>query len=126
MPRKARLAPGGWVYHAINRRIRIFGCDGDCRAFLQAMNDALKIVPMRILGWCLMPNHWHLVLWPNQVNRELEPKQAEQVRLSIERSRPCGQGQWLDQAVKSLNLSHPLRPPTRPKNLAGEEDSTTT
>jgi hypothetical protein len=106
--------------------MRLFGCDGDCRAFLQAMNDALKIVPMRILGWCLMPNHWHLVPWPELVSRELEPKQAEPVRLSLERRRPRGQGQWLDQAVKSLNLSPTLRPPGRPKNLAGEEDSTTT
>jgi len=55
--------------------------------------------------------------WPDLVNRELEPKQAEQVRLSIERSRPCAQGQWLDQAAKSLNLSHTLRPPICPKNL---------
>ena len=38
--------------------------DGDYRAFLQAMGDALRVVPMRILGWCLMPNHWHLALWP--------------------------------------------------------------
>ena len=64
--------------------------------------------------------------WPELVNRELEPKQPEPVRLSLERSRPCGQGQWLDQAVKRLNLSHTLRPPGRPKNLAREKDSTTT
>ncbi|MCY2955008.1 MAG: hypothetical protein NTU53_24025 [Planctomycetota bacterium] len=64
--------------------------------------------------------------WPNLVNRELEPKQAEQFRLSLERSRPRGQGQWLDQPAKSLDLSPTLRPPARPKNLAGEHDSTTT
>jgi len=23
-------------------------------------------VPMRVLGWCLMPNHFHLVLWPHE------------------------------------------------------------
>src|SRR5205814_671243 len=22
--------------------------------------------PIRILGYCLMPNHWHLVLWPRE------------------------------------------------------------
>ena len=21
---------------------------------------------MRVLGWCVMPNHWHLVLWPDK------------------------------------------------------------
>ena len=20
---------------------------------------------MRLFAWCLMPNHWHLVLWPH-------------------------------------------------------------
>ena len=67
MGRKARAAVGGWAYHVINRgnrRMRVFGHDGDYRAFLQAMADGLQVVPMRILGWCLMPNHWHLVLWP--------------------------------------------------------------
>jgi putative transposase len=28
------------------------------------MEESLKFVPMRILGYCLMPNHWHLVLYP--------------------------------------------------------------
>ena len=68
MPRKARVAPGGWAYHIINRgnrRARIFASDGDYSAFMKAMADALDVVPMRILAWCLMPNHWHLVLWPN-------------------------------------------------------------
>jgi len=21
---------------------------------------------MRVLGWCLLPNHWHLALWPRK------------------------------------------------------------
>ena len=69
MPRKARVAPGGWAYHVINRgnrRMRIFATDGDYHAFMKAMADALEQAPMRILGWCLMPNHWHLVLWPRR------------------------------------------------------------
>jgi putative transposase len=26
------------------------------------LGDARKQVPMRVLAFCLMPNHWHLVL----------------------------------------------------------------
>lgn len=28
------------------------------------MRRAAARVPMRLLAYCLMPNHWHLVLWP--------------------------------------------------------------
>ena len=30
------------------------------------MIESLLIVSMRILAYCLMPNHWHFVLWPAQ------------------------------------------------------------
>jgi putative transposase len=73
MPRQARHAPGGLVYHVLNRangRLRLFKKDQDYLAFEQVMIDAHAQVPIRILGWCLMPNHWHLVLWP-QANGQL-------------------------------------------------------
>jgi len=44
--------------------MRIFHRPGDYVAFLETMQHTLKVQPMRILGWCLMPNHWHMVLWP--------------------------------------------------------------
>jgi putative transposase len=28
------------------------------------LTDAHRRLPMRVLGYCLMPNHFHLVLWP--------------------------------------------------------------
>jgi putative transposase len=62
-----RKAAGGVVYHAINRgngRARIFHKPGDFDAFLNLLRDGERIVPMRLLGFCLMPNHWHVVLWP--------------------------------------------------------------
>jgi putative transposase len=30
------------------------------------MAEVQERIPMRILAWCLMPNHWHLLLWPQQ------------------------------------------------------------
>jgi putative transposase len=67
MPRTARVAPGGYVFHVLNRgneRRTIFEADGDYLAFLRVMGETLERSPMRICAWCLMPNHWHLVLWP--------------------------------------------------------------
>jgi len=36
----------------------------DYQALVRLMQDACERLPMRILGYCLMPNHFHLVLWP--------------------------------------------------------------
>ena len=33
------------------------------RAFLEIVKESLNFVPMRILAYCVMPNHWHLVLY---------------------------------------------------------------
>ena len=70
MPRKPRNSLGGVVYHALNRangRRRIFRTDGDYLAFFKALAEARAAVPgVRVLAWCVMPNHWHLVLWPRR------------------------------------------------------------
>lgn len=67
MPRQARHAPGGYVYHVLNRavaRLPLLQKDGDYEAFLHVLDEARAKHPIRILSYCLMPNHWHLVLWP--------------------------------------------------------------
>src|SRR5262249_53973057 len=69
MPRRARNAPGGLVYHVLNRavaRLPLFQKDGDYAAFERVLAKALHEHPMRLLAYCLMPNHCHLVLWPQQ------------------------------------------------------------
>jgi len=68
MPRRARQAPGGLVYHVLNRavgRMKIFTKDADYHAFERVLAQAHERTPtMRILSYTLMPNHWHFVLWP--------------------------------------------------------------
>lgn len=67
MPRPLRTAPGGFVYHVLNRangKRRIFEHDRDYQAFERVLAEVQERVPMRILAWCVMPNHWHLLLWP--------------------------------------------------------------
>ncbi len=69
MPRPLRTAPGGFIYHVLNRangKRRIFHEYGDYRAFERVLAEVQERVPMRVLAWCIMPNHWHLVLWPRQ------------------------------------------------------------
>ena len=68
MGRPRRVTAGGIVYHVLNRanrRARIFHKPGDYEAFLAILEEGLTRVPCRVLSLCLMPNHWHLVLWPH-------------------------------------------------------------
>jgi len=67
MPRTARASVGNMCYHVINRgnaRQTVFHKDEDYLAFLKLLADANERLPMRLLAHCLMPNHFHLVLWP--------------------------------------------------------------
>ena len=68
MPRTARAALGNWAYHVLNRgngRADVFHKEEDYAAFAALFAPACERLRMRILGWCLMPNHFHLVLWPH-------------------------------------------------------------
>jgi putative transposase len=47
-----------------NGRANVFLKDSDYRAFTDLIVRACHRIPMRILAHCLMPNHFHLVLWP--------------------------------------------------------------
>src|SRR4029434_6597600 len=67
MPRKPRNAVGGLVYHVLNRgcgRMELFRRQEDYVAFEKVLAEALERFDMRLLAYCIMPNHWHLVLWP--------------------------------------------------------------
>lgn len=69
MPRTRRAAPGGYVYHVLNRgvgRMRLFTKPRDYEAFLEILDETLAKIPLRICGFCLMPNHWHFVVWPER------------------------------------------------------------
>ena len=55
------------VYHVLNRgvgRMRLFHTDADYAAWERVILETLPLAPMRICAYCWMPNHWHLVLWP--------------------------------------------------------------
>lgn len=69
MPRIARAQPGGYVFHVINRgnaRMAIFDDDADYAAFEHILAESIGKNNMRLISYCLMPNHWHLVLRPHE------------------------------------------------------------
>lgn len=69
MSRRSRNPPGGFVYHILNRANRretLFDSAGDYCALLRVVRETLLSYPMRILEYCLMPNHWHFMMWPQE------------------------------------------------------------
>jgi putative transposase len=44
----------------------IFESAADYAAFLQVLEEAVERTQMRLLAYCVMPNHWHLVVWPRE------------------------------------------------------------
>ena len=67
MPRRPRGATGQFTFHVINRAVEglvLFEDSEDFRCFLSILVAGMKLFPVRMLAYCLMPNHWHLVVWP--------------------------------------------------------------
>lgn len=71
MSRIPRVDVAGEIYHVINRanaRLPIFFKEEDYKLFEAILIEAQKKVDVGILAYCLMPNHFHLVLQPRQDN----------------------------------------------------------
>jgi putative transposase len=67
MSRPLRAAKGGLVYHTLNRgntNLEIFSTADDYAAFERTLAEAVERERMRLLAYCLMPTHFHLLLWP--------------------------------------------------------------
>ena len=67
MPRGARDALGGYCYHVLNRgngRRRVFHKEADFAAFGKLLREAGERIDVRLLAYCLLSNHFHLLVWP--------------------------------------------------------------
>jgi putative transposase len=67
MARHRRVTYGGVLYHVCNRGSRkgaIFTAPEEYSAFERVLAYGRERRNMRIVSYCLMVNHWHLLLWP--------------------------------------------------------------
>jgi REP-associated tyrosine transposase len=67
MPRRARSSVETCYCHVINRaagRLPLFTRPRDYRAFLDILRDGLVMHPVPLIAYCVMSNHWHLVVGP--------------------------------------------------------------
>jgi putative transposase len=73
MARSPRIDIKENYYHLLNRanaRLKIFFTEEDFEMFEQVLEDAWEIFQMKIIVYCVMPNHFHLVV-KTQNNGEL-------------------------------------------------------
>src|SRR5215469_18507550 len=71
MARKLRVEYEGAIYHVMNRGDRrepIFREDKDRLLFLETLEQACHKTDWRAHAWCLMPNHFHLVIETPKAN----------------------------------------------------------
>ena len=69
MARRARNPVDGGIYHLLNRgncRMDLFTKAGDFQSFLKLLEQGRQRHSVRIFGYCLMDNHWHLVVSPSR------------------------------------------------------------
>ena len=65
MARKLRIEYPGAIYHVMNRgdrREAIFKDDKDRHCFMETLGEACGKTHWPVHAWCLMPNHFHLVI----------------------------------------------------------------
>ena len=69
MPRGRRLLVAGGYYHVINRgndRSVVFHDPAEYRSFLGLIAAAQERIRLQLLAFCLMPNHFHMVVSPHE------------------------------------------------------------
>jgi putative transposase len=69
MPRTARQLVDGGIYHLINRgngQQQVFHKDRDYQAFTELLAEMNDCYAIELLAWCLMTNHYHLVVRPHK------------------------------------------------------------
>ncbi|MHB1158252.1 MAG: transposase [Phycisphaerales bacterium] len=108
MARNARQQPGGVVFHVLNRgneRREIFADDADYAAFMRVMAQAMQQHSMTLLAYCLMPDHWHLVLRPRRdgdMGRFMQRLTVTHVRRWREHHHAVGLGHLYQGSYKSF------------------------
>jgi REP-associated tyrosine transposase len=69
MPRRSSAGRAGVVFHVMNRATQgqlLFRDHSEYLASHYLLARALVQRPIRLLGYCFMPNHVHMLVWPSR------------------------------------------------------------
>src|SRR5882757_9477442 len=131
MARPIRVEFEGAVYHVTargNERRRIYRSDGDRTRFLETLAETVKEHGLRVHGYCLMPNHYHLLVETPRGNLSraigwLQTTYTIRFNHRYRRSGHLLQGRFKAQLVEANNYAMELLRyvhlnPVRPRNKA--------
>jgi len=112
MARQPRIDLGDYVYHVINRanrRAQLFHSDADYADFEYLLNEVRETHDMRILAYIIMPNHWHLLLYPKKdgdLGKALHWLTTSHVRRHHTRKETIGYGHLYQGTYKSFMVQN--------------------
>ena len=92
--RKLPYIPGElqFITSSIYRRTPLFGSERCCRCFVDALADVRKSTGFLLIGWVLMPEHFHLLLKPESAEATSRIMQRLKSRAATRFSDRNGQG----------------------------------
>jgi putative transposase len=123
MPRLARIVIPGVAHHVTqrgNRRQDIFFGEADYAAYFALLKRACAATSVQCLGWCLMPNHVHLILVPTSAQAlqlavsDLHRRYARQINKAHDWTGYLFQGRFASYPMDDahlLNASKIIRSP---------------
>lgn len=109
MPRPPRISYDGAVHHVTARGVgrgTIFRSDRDYSVFLATLHEAGTKARWTCLAYCLMPNHYHLLVKPvdaanlSRGMQELNGTYASRYNTAVERTGHVFQGRFHDEIVR--------------------------
>ena len=109
MTRPLRIDFPGAVYHVTsrgNRRTAIFEDDTDASLFLKVLGEALQRFNAKVLAYCLMTNHYHLVIVTPQGGLSLLMRQINGVYSQTYNRRHGVTGHLLQGRFKAILVDH--------------------
>ena len=84
--------------------MQVFEKAGDYEAFERVLKETLEEVPMWVCAYCLMPSHWHILLWPERDGdlARFMPDHHPRATVAGE-SALCGPGACLPRALQVVS-----------------------
>ena len=112
MPRLPRVVLPGYAHHVTQRGVRrgdVFFCDADRSLYLRLMREQTEKFEVRVLCYCLMTNHVHLLAVPETTDGLARAIGEAHRRYTLHINRCAGASGYLFQgrfASCPLGLSH--------------------
>jgi putative transposase len=109
--RKPRVVVVGYPHHVVQRghnRKDVFPTDADRRAYLRTLAQFRSELNIRVYGYCLMTNHVHLIIAPQEspaslsvLMKNLAGRHAQRLNKVYERSGSAWEGRFKCSPIKS-------------------------